>query len=99
MSRFKVEALCFDLGDQANAASFKNDPEAFMARYNITEAEREAIVTGDIGALYKMGVVTQAIVCLSRMFGYDTATHVSKLREAAGLPRNNEQIAILKNRR
>jgi hypothetical protein len=72
---------------------------ALFAKYNLSEAERQAVVNGDIGALYKMGVVTQAIMGLSRVFGYDTATHVSKLREAAGLPINNEQLAILKNRR
>ena len=98
MSRFKVEELCFDLGEPANAASFKNDPESFMARYNLTEPERRAITAGDIGALYKMGVVTQAIMCLSRAFGYDTAIHVAKLREAAGLPVNNKQLTILQKR-
>lgn len=53
MSRFKVEELCFDLGNRANLTSFKSNPEAFAARYNLTEGERQAILSGDIGAIYK----------------------------------------------
>lgn len=65
MSRYKIEELCFDLGDSANAVKFKEDPDGFIGRYPLMEAEKEAIKKGDIGALYKMGVLTQAILNLS----------------------------------
>jgi hypothetical protein len=98
VSRYKVEELCFDLGNSANTTRFKADPDAFIASYPLTEAEKEVIKKGDVGALYKMGVLTQAIICLSRAFGYDNATYVSKLRDAAGLPEIKEQIEILTKR-
>lgn len=98
MSRYKVEELCFSLSEGANAAKFKADPDAFIASYTLTEAEKQAIKSGDVGALYRMGIITQAILFLSRAFGYDNATYVSKLRQAAGLPEIQEQIEILKRR-
>lgn len=98
MSRYKVEELCFALADGANAAKFKADKDAFIANYALTEAEKEAIKKGDVGTLYRMGVVTQAIIFLSRAFAYDNAAYVSKLRQAAGLPEIKEQLEILRSR-
>lgn len=98
MSRYKVEELCFALADSANAAKFKANKETFIANYALTEAEKEAVKKGDVGTLYRMGAVTQAIVFLSRAFGYDNATYVSKLRRAAGLPEIKAQLEILRSR-
>ena len=98
MSRYKVEELCFSLSDDAKATKFKADPDAFSASFALTEAERQAVTSGDVGALYIMGIITQAILFLSRAFGYDNATYVSKLRQAAGLPKIKEQIEILRRR-
>jgi hypothetical protein len=93
-----LEQLCFDLSRPGNAANFKADSGRFIASYNLTESEKQAITTGDIEALYRMGVLTQAIASLSRVFGYDNATHVRRLRNAAGLPEVKEQIEILTRR-
>lgn len=98
MSRYKIEELCLALAENTNAARFKNDPEGFMVNYSLKDEEKEAIQKGDVGALYKMGVSTQAIIFLSRAFGHDNATYVSKLREAAGLPEVKEQMDILRKR-
>jgi hypothetical protein len=99
MSRYKVEELCFALTSESNAAKFKVDPDTFIANYALTDVEKEAIKGGDVGALYNMGVNTQAIVFLSRAFGYDNAIYVGKLRAAAGLPEIKEQLDILRKRR
>ena len=98
MSRFKIEQLCFDLKNDENAAKFKNDPEAYLAHYSVTETEKEAIRQGDVGTLYMMGVLTVAIACLAKVLGYNNATYVRKLRDAAGLPEVTEQMEILKRR-
>lgn len=98
MSRFKVEEVCFDLGNEVNVMRFKEDLDGFLAHYSLTESEKESIKKGDIGALYKTGVLTQALACLSRALGHDNATHVRKLRAAVGLPEIPEQIDILKRR-
>jgi hypothetical protein len=98
MSRFKLEQLCFDLAKPANATNFKADPDSFISSYDLTNVEQHAVATGDIETLYKMGVLTQAIASLSRVFGYDNATYVRRLRNAAGLPEVKEQMEILARR-
>ncbi len=98
MSIFKVEQCCFDLGNSSNATKFKEDPDSFLSNYSLTEAEKQAVKNGDLGALYKLGVVYNAIMGLSRVCGYDNVTYVRKLREAAGLPEIKEQIDVLQKR-
>lgn len=98
MSRFKIEQLCFALAKKENAERFKSNPDLFMADYPLTDIEKQAVKNGDLGALYRMGVLTQAISTISRVFGNSNATYVQRLREAAGLPENPEQQEILKSR-
>lgn len=98
MSRYKVEEVCFNLGNELHARQFKEDPEGYLLPYSLTQTEKEAIKKGDIGALYKMGVLTQPLASLSRALGYDNATHVRKLREALSLPQIQNQIDILRRR-
>ena len=99
VSRFKVEELCFDLRDEGKIAEFKVDPTAFAGRYELTDSEREAISNCDVGTLYEMGVLTHAISALSRAFGNDNATYVRKIRAAAALPENRDQLEVLQKRR
>ena len=98
MSRFKVEQCCFDIGNSSNAAKFKADPDGFLASYPLTVAEKEALEKGDLGALYKMGATYGAIWSLARAFNYDGVAYIRKLREAAGLPENKEQMEIMQKR-
>lgn len=98
VSRFKVEQLCFALTRKDNVERFKSNPDLFIAEYALTNAEKVAVKNCDIGALYRMGILTQAISALSRVFGNTNATYVQRLREAAGLPENREQLEILKSR-
>jgi hypothetical protein len=90
--------MCFDLGKGDNAVKFKANADAFLSSYSLTDGEREAVKNGDIEALYNMAVLTQALASLSRVFGYDNATYVRKLRKAAGLPEVAEQMEILTRR-
>ena len=99
MSRFKLEQLCFALADKQNAERFKSNPDLFIAEYQpLTDIEKSAVKNCDLALLYRMDVVTQAISALSRVFGNTNATYVQRLREAAGLPENREQMEILKSR-
>ena len=76
--------------DGNNSLDGENEEEA--------EAEKQAVKSGDLGVLYKLGVVYNAIMALSRVCGYDGVTYVRKLREAAGLPEIKEQIEVLQKR-
>jgi hypothetical protein len=98
MSRYKVERLCFALTDKECVEQFKTNTDEFIAKYSLTELEKDAIKNCDIDTLYSMGVITQAISALSRVFGNTNATYVQRLRAAAGLPENKEQLRILTSR-
>ena len=57
MSIFAVNHLCREvLRDHAFRAAMKADPAKALAALDLTEEERRALVAGDVGALYRMGV-------------------------------------------
>jgi len=57
MSVFAVNYLCREvLRDHAFRAAMKADPATALTALDLTDAERRALVDGDVGALYRMGV-------------------------------------------
>ena len=57
MSVFAVNYLCREvLRDHAFRAAMKADPAKALTALDLTDAERRALVDGDVGALYRMGV-------------------------------------------
>ncbi len=56
MSIFAVNHLCREvLRDHAFRAAMKADPEKALAPLDLTEAERRALLAGDVGTLFRMG--------------------------------------------
>jgi hypothetical protein len=56
MSIFAVNHLCREvLRDHSFRAAMKADPAIALAPLDLTDAEREALVKGDVGTLYRMG--------------------------------------------
>lgn len=56
MSIFAVNYLCREvLRDHAFRAAMKADPAKALAALDLTEDERGALLTGDVGALFRMG--------------------------------------------
>ena len=57
MTVFAVNYLCREvLRDHAFRAAMKADPAKALTALDLTDAERRALVDGDVGALYRMGV-------------------------------------------
>ena len=57
MSIFAVNYLCREvLRDHAFRAAMKADPAKALAPLDLTDEERKALIAGDVGALYRMGV-------------------------------------------
>jgi hypothetical protein len=57
MSIFAVNYLCREvLRDHAFRAAMKADPAQALAPLDLTDEERRALLAGDVGALYRMGV-------------------------------------------
>ena len=57
MSIFAVNYLCREvLRDHAFRAAMKSDPATALAALDLTDEERRALVAGDVGTLFRMGV-------------------------------------------
>jgi len=57
MSIFAVNHLCREvLHDHAFRAAMKADPAKALAPLDLTDEERRALIAGDVGALYRIGV-------------------------------------------
>lgn len=77
------------LRDHAFRAQMKNDPDSAIAKYNLNEDERKALLSADIGKLYDMGVnaFLMGYLCRFELLGltpdiYYDRIHTSK--RAAG---------------
>lgn len=56
MSIFAVNYLCRELlRDHAFRAAMKADPGKALAPLDLSDEERRALLSGDVGALYRMG--------------------------------------------
>jgi hypothetical protein len=57
MSIFAVNHLCRELlRDHHFRGAMKADPATALAPLDLTNAERQALLAGDVGALFRMGV-------------------------------------------
>ena len=56
MSIFAVNHLCRELlRDHGFRAAMKADPAKALVPLDLTDAERRALIAGDVGTLYRMG--------------------------------------------
>lgn len=67
MSIFAVNHLCRELlRDHAFRAAMKADPAKALAPLDLTDAERKALLAGDVGTLFRMGANSFLLNYLSR---------------------------------
>ena len=88
MSTYAVNHLCRQtLRDPAFREAMRADPRAATAALPLTDAEREALVNGEVGELYRMGANTFLLGYLVRfgLLGLDFNNYRARLRAAANL--------------
>jgi len=84
MSVYQINKILY-LTD--NAAAFrkrmKEEPEAALKDFRLTEGEYDALTSGAVGKLYQMGVHTFLLNHLSRyeLFGVNRDNYLSRIRE------------------
>ncbi len=67
MSLYEVHAICRTaLKDEGFRDALNADPEATLDGFDLTPAEREALLTGDVAALYAQGAHEYALMWLGR---------------------------------
>ena len=70
MSLYQLSKLLFNLNrDDGLKARFKAEPGAVVADYDLTEEERGALLTPDIGLLYVLGVNGQILMHFATLCG------------------------------
>jgi hypothetical protein len=83
MSVFAVNYLCREvLRDHAFRAAMKNDPARALADKDLTDAERRALLAGDVGTLFRMGVNAFLMAYLARfeVCGLNVAVYNERMR-------------------
>ena len=80
MSLYQMQQCLFDyLRAMENAAEGAPRPELSVEGYDLTEEEREALVNGDIAAIYAAGTHPVIINGYCRAMGYKRADYRSLL--------------------
>ena len=85
MSVFSVDLLCRDITrDKALRKRFQENPESALSEYPhpLSAQERTALLTGDVGTLYRMGVNAFLMGSLARhqIFGLDANSYGERMR-------------------
>ena len=82
MSLYTVQKLLYQLNrDERVRVRFANDRDGLLAEYRLSDEEREAIVAGDIGLLYVMGVNGQILMHFSALIGQAWEEYLESMRE------------------
>jgi hypothetical protein len=82
MSLYYVQKLMYELNRDENIRSrFSADRDALLREYTLTDEERTALVEGDIGLLYVMGVNGQILMHYAAMIGQEWDEYIESMRE------------------
>ena len=82
MSLYAVQKLLYQLNrDETVRARFESDRDALLLEYSLTAEERAAIVEGDIGLLYVIGVNGQILMHYAALIGQEWDEYLEAMRE------------------
>ncbi len=82
MSLYALQKLLYNLNrDSRVKAQFTSDLEGLLSDYELTDEERDALRTHDIGKLYVLGVNGQLLMHLSSQIGQPWPEYIAAMRE------------------
>jgi Aromatic-ring-opening dioxygenase LigAB, LigA subunit len=82
MSLYYVQKLLYQLNrDPAVRKRFDADRSGLLEDYELTAEERDAILGGDIGLLYVMGVNGQILMHYAALLGQPWDLYINAMRE------------------
>lgn len=82
MSLYQLSKLLFNLNrDDGLKVRFKADPAAVVADYDLTEEERGALLTPDIGLLYVLGINGQILMHFAALCGIEWSDYLQRMRD------------------
>lgn len=77
---FKLNRFCYDLRDPANRASWQQDAESLLDRYEIDEEDRALIRAHDWLGLVRRGANVFPLLRLAQLCGYGLAGTGAQMR-------------------
>lgn len=82
MSLYYVQKLLYQLNrDPAVRRRLTDDRDELLGEYQLTDEERTALVEGDIGLLYVMGVNGQLLMHYSALIGQEWDQYINAMKE------------------
>lgn len=66
---FALNRMCFTFNDKANRDAFKADPEAYCRKFDLTDEQREAVLSGDVIKMLKAGGNIYYLAKLTGIYG------------------------------
>jgi len=82
MSLYQLQKLLYQLNrDDDNKQLFQRQPTEFVDRYELSEQERTAILEGDIGLLYVLGVNGQILMHFAALLGIAWFDYLELMRQ------------------
>jgi hypothetical protein len=82
MSLYYVQKLLYQLNrDPAVRKRFESNREDVLAEYSLTDEERKALLVGDIGLLYVMGVNGQLLMHYSALIGQQWDEYIAAMKQ------------------
>jgi hypothetical protein len=95
MSLYQLNKIMYLLEvDAGFLARMKSDPANAIKGMELTEDERAAVLSGDVGKLYLMGVNMFILDSIARheLFGIDRSTYLARIRAAAAAQAGDPQF-------
>ena len=82
MSLYYVQKVLYQLNrDPAVRKRFDADRREVLGEYELTDAERTALLDGDIGLLYVMGVNGQILMHYAALLGQPWDVYIKAMRD------------------
>ena len=82
MSLYSTQKFLYNLNRDAEVQRrFREDREALLCEYELTDEERSAIDVGDIGKLYVLGYNGQLLMHFAPLLGVAWADYLEAMRE------------------
>jgi hypothetical protein len=82
MSLYQMQKVLYELNrDPSLQAAFKADRDAVLARYKLTDEEREALRSGDVGLVYVLGANGQLLMHFAALLGMAWPDYIQAMRD------------------
>jgi hypothetical protein len=82
MSLYYIQKVLYQLNrDPAVRKRFDADRGELLSEYELTDEERQALLDGDIGLLYVMGVNGQILMHYAALLGQPWDVYINAMRE------------------